>query len=196
MGNIAAGFKEKQAIRKEILAARDAIGEEERRKADRLLTERILGHPWFCGAEVLLCFVSFGSEISTDGILEEGFQTGRKVYVPKVTRGMDKPEMEFYRITSRKKLTAGYRGIPEPAGDSERYVYSEGNTEHTLMLMPGVAFDGYRNRLGYGMGFYDRYLADKPGLWRHTIAVGYQCQVTGKLPSQETDIRPCQVICV
>ncbi len=64
------------------------------------------------------------------------------------------------------------------------------------MLMPGAAFDRHRNRLGYGKGFYDRFLADKPLLQQRTIGVGFWCQMRAELPSSPLDVRPCQVICV
>lgn len=188
--------QEKRRIRRECLNARDNLSPAERKRGDLLLTERILGHQWFYGSEYFLCFVSFGSEISTWEILGAALKTGKKVYVPKVLQEQDIPKMHFYRIRTEKELTKGYRGIPEPEDTSEVYDYSDDIAERTLMLMPGVAFDGYRNRLGYGKGFYDRYLTDKPILQMHTIAVGYRCQLTEKLPVSDTDIRPGQVICV
>lgn len=188
--------KEKREIRKKVLARRDALGSAEREAASLLLTERILGHPWFYRSEYFLCFASFGSEISTWELLSEALRAGRKVYVPKVAQGAEVPQMRFYRIASLKELSEGYRGIPEPAGDGEEYPYSEALAERTLMLMPGVAFDRHRRRLGYGKGFYDRYLACRPALWQRTIAAGYLCQLVDELPAEETDIRPCQVICM
>lgn len=62
------------------------------------------------------------------------------------------------------------------------------------MIMPGVAFDVRRNRIGYGKGFYDRYLADKEGL--HTIAIGFDCQMVPEIEAGEKDIKPMQVICL
>lgn len=168
---------------------------EERKRGDILLTERILGHQWYYRAESLLGFVSYGSEISTWEILQEALKSGKKVYVPRVTRG-DVPEMHFYRIRALDELAEGYRGIPEPVCDTESYEYTADRAEHTLMLMPGVAFDKFRNRIGYGRGFYDRYLADKANLQLHTIAVGYKCQLVEELPVSDTDIKPYQVICV
>lgn len=104
--------------------------------------------------------------------------------------------MEFYRINSLTELQPGYRGIPEPSCAGERYVYSAGEEDRVLMLMPGVAFDPYRNRLGYGGGFYDRYLADREELRLRTIGVGFRCQMTELLPAEESDVKPYQVICV
>lgn len=185
----------KQTIRKKILSERNSLSEAEQRRGAVLLTERILGHQWFYRAEYFLCFVSYGSEISTWEILQEALKAKKKVYVPKVTADRE-AEMAFFRIASLDELTDGYRGIPEPPGNTEQYRYDPEEVQRTLMLMPGVAFDPFRNRLGYGKGFYDRYLCDKPQLQLRTIAVGHRCQMVEELPTFDTDIRPYQVICV
>ena len=191
-------MERKPEIRSRVLAARDRLDEETRKRADILLTERILGHQWFYRSEILLGFASYGSEINTYEILGEALKAGKKVYLPKVlTETHGEPEMAFLRIDSLQELRPGYRGIPEPSGQTPEYRYAAEEAERTLMLMPGVAFDGYRNRIGYGKGFYDRYLADKPALWVRTIAVGFRCQMLeGELPHEEEDIRPYQVICM
>ena len=174
------------------MAVRDAMTIEERQIASLCLTERILGHQWFYRAELVLCFASFGSEIDTTEILKEALRLGKEVYVPRV----EGDEMQFYRIRSIEELQPGYRGILEPSKDTERFVYETVAKEERklLLLMPGVAFDRYRNRLGYGKGFYDRYLQDKPLLVTYSIGIGFACQLVEHLPSEETDIRPYQVL--
>lgn len=184
---------DKRAVRKAALAARDALDEAARERAALAMTERIAGHRWFYPARDFLCFVSFGSEIDTGEIIKEAFRQKKRVYVPKVIPGDNR--MEFYRIESRGQLSPGYRRIFEPEGNTERYLYTPERAERTLMLMPGAAFDRFRNRLGYGKGFYDRYLADKEALQLRTIAVGFQCQMAEEVPAESTDIRPCQVMC-
>lgn len=194
----AKNMERKTEIRKRVLAIRGGLDEETRRRAQILLTERILGHQWFYRSEILLSFASYGSEINTYEIIGEALKTGKRVYLPKVlTKAHGEPEMVFLRIHSLQELCPGYKGIPEPPGQAPEYRYAAEEAERTLMLMPGVAFDGYRNRIGYGKGFYDRYLADKPALWVRTIAVGFRCQMLeGELPHEEEDIRPYQVICI
>ncbi len=182
--------EEKKELRKRVLALREALTEEERYRAKILLTERILGHQWFYGSDTLLGFVNYGSEIDVSDILTEALRAGKRVYVPKV-KG---EELSFYRIFSLKKLTPGYKGIPEPAGNEEQYCYQEG--ERVLLLMPGAVFDVYGNRMGYGKGFYDRFLADKETLKERSIAVGFACQRVEQVPVREHDIRPGQIICV
>ncbi len=183
---------DKKTLRREILSRRDALTPGEQERAEVLITERILGHQWFYGSEILLAFVSYGSEIRTRQIIEEALKKKKKVYVPRVEGG----EIVFYRLGDLSELREGYRGIPEPDGHTERYVYTEENARKTLLLMPGAVFDPYRNRLGYGKGFYDRFLADKEGLQLRSIAIGHSCQMAERIPVEEHDRKPYQVICV
>lgn len=185
-------ISEKKGLRRQILAKRDALNPQERERASLLLTERICGHQWFYLADTVLGFVSYGSEIDTTGILQETLKKGKKLYVPKVIG----EEMVFYHINSLKELQEGYKGIPEPVGNTERYSYNPDNVDKVLMLMPGAVFDLQRNRIGYGKGFYDRYLSERQGLQLRTIAVGFQCQLVEEISAQEWDVKPYQVICV
>lgn len=189
--------KSKQQIRKSVLEIRDALTDEERKRGEVMLTERIMGHQWYYRSTILLAFASYGSEISTREILKEALRQKKEVYLPKIIRYQENlREMVFYRIRSFDDLVPGYKGIPEPVGEALEYQYSTEIAEKTLMLMPGVAFDPYRNRLGYGKGFYDRYLHGKEALQLRTIGIGFQCQMVEQLPFEETDVRPYQVICV
>ncbi len=182
-------MESKKEIRKRILAKRDTLKPAERFRSEALVTERILGHQWYHKAEYILLFVSYGSEISTDEILKDALKSGKKVYMPKV----EGENMEFYRIWDKEDLVAGYKGILEPDGLSEKFVY-ECVPDKVLMIMPGSAFDIKRNRVGYGKGFYDKYLADKPDL--QTIAIGFDCQMVECIETDENDIKPMQVICL
>ena len=183
-----------------MLKRRDALTEQEQKRAELLITERILGHQWYYLSDIVLAFVSYGSEISTWEILKETLKKGKKLFVPKIVKisdeGSPKEEMWFYRITSLDQLREGYRGIPEPEGNTEKYQYALEDAKKTLLLMPGVGFDPYRNRMGYGKGFYDRFMADKEELWTRSIAIGHACQMTESIPVNEHDMKPYQVILV
>ncbi len=185
-------MESKKEIRKRVLTYRNALTETERKKAEILLTERILGHQWYYGASNILSYISHGSEIDTSAIMEDAFRCGKRVYIPKSEGSF----MEFYRIFAGEKLTAGYKGIFEPSDieGREHFFYNKESIGMTLMLMPGVAFDAARSRIGYGMGFYDRYLSDKKEL--RTIAIGFACQMVHNIDAEETDIKPMQVICM
>ena len=94
--------------------------------------------------------------------------------------------MVFYRLTGFSQLESGYFGIPEPKEDGEKVFWEE-----AMMVMPGVAFDVNCNRVGYGGGFYDRFLEKHPEVCR--VAVGFSFQILPEVPTEPTDIRP-QVI--
>lgn len=182
----------KKTIRKEVLRQRGELSETERKKAAFLVAERILGHQWYYLSESILGFMPYGSELDVCEILQDALSKGKKLYLPRV----EGEEMQFYRVDSLNDLVEGYKGILEPKGDTEAFVYTENIAAQTLMLMPGVAFDGLRNRIGYGRGYYDRYLQEKDELQLRTIAVGFQCQMVDEIPAEELDIKPYQVICV
>lgn len=184
--------EEKRILRKEMLAKRNAMPSELRKMADLVMADRIIGHQWFYRAEILLAFVNYGSEISTEEIILEALSKGKQVFVPKV----EGEEMFFYRIKSLEELQEGYKGIREPVGDTERFDYEMYKESRLLLLMPGVAFDIYGNRLGYGKGFYDRFLSDKEVLQTYSIGIGYACQRVELLPVDEYDLKPYQVILI
>lgn len=182
----------KRRIRREMLSRRDALTAEQRRRAACLITERLLGHQWFYLAQSLLCYVSYGSELSTWELIQEALRLGKQVYVPRVE---DRLHMDFHQINSMHELQPGFHGIMEPPQTA--CIYTGEQTKRTLMLMPGVAFDSYGGRLGYGGGYYDRYLAGHPELQTYTIGIGHCCQLAEEpLPMENTDCKPCQVILV
>lgn len=208
--------EEKKQIRRRVLARRDALTSQEQWRASCLITERLMGHQWFYRAGSLLCYVSYGSELDTRELIREALRLGKEVYVPKVEENR---RMDFFRIGALEELQPGFHGILEPP-DTAR-IYAGERAERTLMLMPGVAFDLYGNRLGYGGGYYDRYLAAHPQFQTrldpqgavyadivsddiqrdvgqaYTMAIGHSCQLVEEpLPVEETDCRPCQVILV
>ena len=183
---------QKKKLRREILARRAALTEQERERGRLLITERILGHQWYYLSDTVLSFVSYGSEICTTEILENALHDGKCVYVPRV----EWRKMQFYRIRSLSELHEGYKGIPEPEGNTECFIYDPERAAKCLLLMPGSVFDPLGNRLGYGGGFYDCYLADKEALRLRSIGIGFRCQQVDTVPVEETDVKPYQVILV
>ena len=114
-------------------------------------------------------------------------ESGKSLYLPKTYA--DRKEMAFYRVYSDADLIPGYQGILEP---QEKEPFTEKlvslKPEKVLMLMPGAAFDDKGNRIGYGGGYYDRYLESHPQL--HTLALAFDMQVLFEVPAEEQDIKP------
>ena len=163
------------------LALRAALSPEERRNADRTMAGLLFSCPVWKDAEEIFCYASFRDEADTSRIIREALESGKRAAVPKVE---GKRLMEFYYINGTEELTPGYRGIPEPAGDSERKAFPG---KKALMVMPGVAFDLSGMRLGYGGGFYDSYLEKYPECPR--LALAYSIQLEDSIPGELHDIR-------
>ena len=106
--------------------------------------------------------------------------------------------MNFYRIFSMNDLKKGYCGIREPSGRTEDLlsVYDI-KTDRCLMIMPGSAFDRERNRMGYGRGYYDKYLdavrGESPDAFR-TIGICFECQMQERIPAEYYDRKADMVI--
>lgn len=179
---------DKRNIRKQILHERDMLPKEQRILEEEYVAQKVLTHQWYINATDFLVFKSYGSEISTKSMISKALRDGKRVYLPRVLT--DGEHMEFFRIESPSDVVNGYRGILEPKGN-EMFQYESGNKEQVLMIMPGVAFDQEGNRIGYGKGFYDRYLSKKEGL--RTIAVAFRCQMVEKIEKDPHDIKPMQV---
>ncbi len=90
--------------------------------------------------------------------------------------------MSFYLVESEKELVRGAFGILEPTGESERAPGDDG-----LVIIPGIAFDKHYNRIGYGKGYYDRYLSAHPNLFK--LALAFDIQLVDKIPAEECDCR-------
>lgn len=150
---------------------------EEREAYSHLITRQLIQHPLFVRNEELYCYVSCKEEVSTRELMESSWQLGKKIAVPKV---LGKNHMEFFYIDKMEELTPGFQGILEP--DSLR----QAKGGHGLILLPGLAFDFFGNRVGYGGGYYDAYLKKHPGLCRIGAAFFIQCFQT--IPAEDHDI--------
>ena len=181
-------MERKQDIRKELLKKRNSLTEEQREKYSKLITDRLLSLEQYKEADILLIYASYQSEVCTYEIIRNALHSPKKVFCPKV---LGPGNMEFYEITSLKDIISGYKKIPEPI--STDFPYLNVNHFKTLMFMPLVGFDDNKNRLGYGGGFYDRYLQNFPTMER--IALAYECQRhESDIPTEETDVKPSLII--
>ncbi|MCR4764380.1 MAG: 5-formyltetrahydrofolate cyclo-ligase [Lachnospiraceae bacterium] len=186
----------KSEYRKRMIKRRDALGTEERAEKDSRIRSRLFSDERWKQAEFVLLYLSCRSEADTREILREALRCGKRVFAPRIT-DPDKRLMDFYQVTGEEELKPGFRGIPEPAGEVCYTHRMDKTGEKTLMLLPGVAFSTRGDRIGYGGGYYDRYLARVDLMNR--VALCYDCQVTDPsgedgFPAEPTDIRPDCII--
>lgn len=185
---------EKKRLRKEILGIRDAMPEELRKKKSCRICQMIYDMEVYKEADVILVYVNYQSEVITMPLIEKSLMDKKRIFVPKVVGN----EMEFYRINSVEELEEGYKGIMEPvSGQNFENIAVNRQSEqtierifNTLVLMPGAVFDKNCHRIGYGKGFYDRYLTrmSENGIGFCTAGLGYECQLVCEVPCEEHDI--------
>ena len=179
----------KKWLRKEATAIRDAIPEQERAAQSEKIFGRVTELKEYHNSDAILCYYSIGSEVDTHQFLDRAISDGKRVYIPRV---LSKEEMRFYLYES-EKLAVSRFGIPEPEEDSEKeFVFEKESPEKCLVVMPGLSFDNDGGRLGYGGGYYDRFLASRQGM--HTCAVAFRAQIREHVPMGPSDIRPQRVV--
>lgn len=166
----------KASIRKTIIKKRDDLESGLRNKFSDKIKDKILNNVFYKEAKSIFCFIGFGSEVNTIGIIEDALRDGKQVYVPRVRN----KEMKVIRIDSLDKLKPGVFGILEPEDGEEL------NFDCDLILMPGVAFTKEGKRLGYGGGYYDKYLAQYNSNTLK-IAIAYSIQVIDFIPTESYD---------
>ncbi len=170
---------DKKQIRKEIFSRRKLMSEEELNKKSQNIFKILTGLSEYQDVDQILIYVSFGKEVETHQLISHALQEGKEVLVPKVM-GKD---MVFVKINNLSELMPGTMGILEPEGNEEAIL-----SQNALMIMPGVAFDINLHRVGYGGGYYDKYLEQHDSLRK--IALGFEFQLFSELPCEETDIKP------
>ena len=179
----------KAHIRKRVLAFRDGMPEKERSGKSGRIMKSVMETHWYREADVLLVYAAYKSEVNTGSLIRAAIEEGKKVYCPKV----EGENMNFYRISSMDDLKEGYRGIREPEGEREKMFTADDIQSRILMIMPGSVFDKEGNRIGYGKGYYDRYL--KRGFSGiRTIGVCFACQMQERIPTDEYDRKADKVI--
>ncbi len=178
-------MERKKAIRQQLLAIRNGLPSKQQKEYNEQILFQLLEHPWYKEARQILLYISYGSEVDTLELCRSCFRDKKEVYCPRI---LGKGRMEFYAIRSLQELVVGYRGIREPIGQQLFCSYGE-KRANVLMIMPLVGFDRAGNRLGYGGGFYDRYLEGKSDI--NTIALAFYEQYWQEpIPVQEYDVRP------
>lgn len=122
-------------------------------RADKAITQHLTALTEFLSCEVLLTYVSTGDEVNTHDIINHALSIGKTVAVPLTFVAEGK--LEFYKISSLNELRSGCLGILEPDDDPNKLVT---DTSQALCLVPALSFDKNGHRIGYGGGYYDKYL--------------------------------------
>ena len=184
--NVASSYgtdADKSSLRSNYLTARKRIDPATKRVLDAQIRHSLEGFDIYRDAPVVLAYVSYNNEVDTLGVIESALADGKRVAVPRVDAR--EHSMAFYEISDMTDLAAGYKGILEPR---ESIVDSLGFMDlvGSVCLVPGLVFDAQGFRIGYGGGYYDRFLPFYPG---DKIALARGSQLSSNpLPVENCDV--------
>lgn len=171
---------DKQKLRESMKEELGRLNEQERLAISKELHEELFQSKLWEEAETVGIYISFGTEWDTRNIIEEAFNSGKTIAIPKTfpeTRKMD-----FYQITDQSQVKEGHFGIQEPNIEKATYLDKD---KIDLLVVPGLVFskDGYR--IGFGGGYYDRFLVD---FIHPTVSLVSKRQLQETLPINEYDL--------
>ena len=168
---------DKKELRRTIRERKRAMTEEEIVSRSEKLGVLFSQSEAYKAAKTIYGFLPYNQEVRTVPMLEQALKDGKRVAVPKVYGD----EVKFLYLDDLTQVEKGYAGIPEPIADGP-----VADDDTALVLMPGLAFDPAGHRIGYGGGFYDKFLAAEPN--HPTLALCYEFQMLPELHTEEHDI--------
>ncbi len=168
---------DKKALRREIREKKRAMTEEEIIFRSEKLGQLFAQSEAYRKAKTVYGYLPYNQEVRTVPMLEQALREGKRVAVPKIYGDT----MKFLYLDDLSRVEKNDMGIPEPIADTP-----VADDKTALVLMPGLAFTKRGDRMGYGGGFYDRFLAEEPD--HPTLALCYDFQMVDSLPTEEFDI--------
>ena len=168
---------DKKALRREIREKKRAMTEEEIVFRSEKLGQLFARSEAYRNAKTVYGYLPYNQEVRTVPMLAQALRDGKRVAVPKIYGDT----MKFLYLDDLSKVEKNDMGIPEPIADTP-----VADDKTALVLMPGLAFTKQGDRMGYGGGFYDRFLAEEPD--HPTLALCYDFQMVDSLPTEEFDI--------
>lgn len=168
---------DKKELRRTIRERKRAMTEDEIIRRSQALGKLFAASEAYQNAKTIYGYLPYNQEVRTVPMLEQAMQEGKRIAVPKCYGD----EMRFIYMDDLNKVEKGYANIPEPIADGPI-----ADDETALVLMPGLAFDPQGHRIGYGGGFYDKFLAAEPN--HPTLALCYEFQMLPHLETEEHDI--------
>lgn len=170
----------KRKLRDKYKTIRKSLSPQEKESLDSQIRDRVCRLRQYKNADTLLCYVSTAIEVDTTALINQALADKKRVAVPRCIDNTR--EMEFYYITSLEDLAPRTFGVLEPIeGRCEKVV----DFQNSICVIPGLAFDYAGFRLGYGKGYYDRFLCN----YQLTkVGIVYTACMRGKLPHGRFDI--------
>lgn len=181
----------KDIIRKAVLKKRSSVSEQEKSIKSARIIDSLLKEEMYKKSRLVMCYVDFGGEVETRNFMMRCIADGKRLTVPAVIKRINEGRIiiasEVFDLD--KDLEKGYFGIHEPVKGAIREICP---SQIDLAVVPGVAFDINRNRIGFGAGYYDRFLTDT-GKECFKVGIAYEFQIYENVPADVYDI-PMDII--
>ncbi|MFP4697600.1 MAG: 5-formyltetrahydrofolate cyclo-ligase [Eubacteriales bacterium] len=174
----------KKLIRSKIKEEKKSLSLYEIESKSKIICNKFLRLRSYRDCNLLFAYLPFNQEIRIQEIINHAWNTGKKVAVPKIIN----KKMKFYYIKSWSDLEKGFYNILEPKTNELATT-----SKDSLMIMPGLAFDISMNRVGYGGGYYDKYLYEN-NKSIEKIALAYDFQLLDNIPSDSNDVKINSII--
>lgn len=180
-------MESKVQLRKRIKEKRNALSETERTSYSAQICNRLREQSWYANAHTILVYSAIQSEADLSLFCAQARKDGKILYFPKVFG----EEMEFFRVDDTAQLVAGTFSVMEP--NIEEFALSSYPSDAGApVLVPGVAFSESGERIGYGKGYYDRYISAHPNLF--LVGICFECQLLDMIPAEPQDIAMQQIV--
>ncbi len=177
--------EQKRILRRKVKKIREGLSIQSIEQMSNVISDKIRTLVEFENADAVFLYMDLPGEVQMRRLTEICLKARKRVAVPRI----EGRQMHFYGIESFGHLVTGRMNILEPDPD---YCPCMDKEENALMVLPGLAFDRALHRVGYGGGFYDRYLSEHR---KHcTVAAAFECQIFDAVPFDERDIRPQMLV--
>lgn len=180
----------KEIIRNIIKQKKSELSQEYIENESNKILEKLLAHPSYIHSKYIFTYVSFNQEVRTSGLIKRGFQDKKKIAVPKIIN----KRLEFIWIDNLSSYETSNIGINEPIEENMVTKSQLKSLDNILMIVPGLAFDKYKNRIGYGKGFYDNYFAENMSVPFKKIGITYDFQIMEDIVPSDNDIKIDEII--
>lgn len=172
----------KKSLRQEMLAKRDSLNKGTVKRKSDLVLKRLYALAEFKAAKCVMCYVSFRNEVDTEPLIRKCLAEGKRVVIPKIDH--KKKEIIICELKDfDKELVCNHLGIMEPKEEFVREIERE---KVDFVIVPGIAFDSRGHRLGWGGGYYDKFIA----ALQHKVklaALAFEYQIVESIPTEAHD---------
>lgn len=178
---------DKKRIREEIIERRNFLSLETKREYDEIIFRELIDSDIYKKSKKIFIYISFGSEVDTKRFINHALNDNKEIYVPKTNKTTK--EMLAIKINSLDNMDVDKWGILEPKSVDKNKI----GESFDVVIMPGVAFDRIGDRIGYGGGYYDKYISNT-NLQCIKLALAYDLQIVNEFKSEQHDIKVDYII--